>query len=821
MWQDIRLAVRGFRKTPVFSGIAIATLALTVGVTTALFTLLNALLLRDVAVRDPRTLVQVSGARPGSTSKIGLTFPMYQELKRRQDVFSAVMGWLDASVVNIEISHEHTQAAVWVVSGNFYDELGVRPFAGRLLNDEDVNEQTLEPARVAVLGHSFWIRHYGADPQAVGQRIRVEDEWFEIVGIAPRDFRGLNLTIEPDVTLPLTVFPFITDGPRRTDLRLTLSSWVRTTGRLKHGATIEQARAALEAFWPELMQAAVPAAYAGAQRDRFLEVRPSIESAAKGIEPQLRTTFTTPLIAVLAIAGLILLIACVNLASLLLARAAARIHEMGVRLALGAGRARLVRQFLIEGLLLSSIGSACGVWIAYWGSQALAASIFRDYAVAASLPVAPDAHVIAFTATLAIVTGTLFSMAPAWLAGRVEVTALLQQGSRTATSTGQVGRLLIGAQVALSLVLLTHAGLLVRTLQEIRAVRSGLRTDGVFLASLAPLPGGHVGVDNDEYYRQLIDRAAGVPGVEKAALTLVRPAGGSGLTERVSKLDAPADGAGTGSWFMPVSPGMFEALGIPLKGGRDFSWSDNSRGQPVAVISENLARHLFPNSVPLGQRVRVGVSPHRQNAEIVGVVADARLYDLKNPNVAAVYVPALQEPNNNWKSLVIRGRSVPVDDLSRAVGSFGRERVRFTRTLDYVASRALLPERLIAMLATLFGGLALLLVSIGLYGLMSYAVAQRRREIGIRMALGADASAIIRAVVGEGLFVTLAGVAVGLAAALASVRLVKSLLFGVTVHDAITFVGGPLTLIAIAIIACLLPAARAARTDPMTILRAE
>ena len=821
MWQDVRLAVRGFRKTPVFSVVAVTTLALATGATTAVFSLLNALILRDAAVRDPHTLVQVAGMRPGSTARMGLTFPMYQELRRRQQVFSAVMGWLDASIVKVETGGGQTQAAVWVVSGNFYDELGVRPLDGRLLNDEDVNERTLEPGRVAVLGHAFWIRHFGGDRHVLGQRIRIEDEWFEIVGIAPEGFRGLNLTVDPDVTLPLTAFPFITDGPRMRSLRANPSFWVRTTGRLKPGVTIEQARVALETLWAELKRATVPTEYAGAQRDRFLEVRPSVESAAKGIEQQLRDTFTNPLIIVLAIAALILLIACVNLASLLLARAATRVHEMGVRLALGAGRGRLVRQLLVEGILLSSIGAACGVWVAYWCSQALVMLIFRDYLVSASLPVAPDAHVVGFVVTIAIATGTLFSLAPAGLAARLEPTALLQRSTRTATTTGKAGRVLVGVQVGLSLVLLTNAGLLVRTLQEVRAVGSGMRSHGVFLASLAPQSGGHIGVDNDTYYRALVDRATAVSGVEKFAVSLARPAGGSGPTERVSTVGLAGGQSEIESLFMPISPGLFDTLGIPLKSGRDFTWSDTSRTRSVAVISESLAHRLFPGTTPIGRHIRVGVLPHRQDAEIVGLTADAHLYDLKNPNVAAVYVPALQEPNNNWKSLVIRGGRVPIEDLNRAVGSFGRERVRFTRTLDNVVERALLRERIIAMLATFFGLLALVLVSIGVYGLMSYAVAQRRREIGIRMALGADARSVIRTVVQEGVIITLVGVAGGLAGTLVTVRLVKSLLFGVSAHDSITLAAGPATLIGVAIIACLLPAVRAARVDPMVTLRAE
>jgi putative ABC transport system permease protein len=343
----------------------------------------------------------------------------------------------------------------------------------------------------------------------------------------------------------------------------------------------------------------------------------------------------------------------------------------------------------------------------------------------------------------------------------------------------------------------------------------------VFLASLAPLPGGYDGVDNDAYFPALVERVLAVPGVESAALTLARPAGGGGLIERVSKNATSGDTAAIESLFMPVSPGLIDALGIQLQLGRDVAWSDNSHARSVGLISAALARRLFPNTTALGQHVRVGVVPRRQDVEIVGVVADAHLYDLKDPNLAAVYVPALQESNNSWKSLTIRGRRVATSDVTHAVGALGRERVRFTRSLDYVIDRALLRERMVAMLGTFFGGLALVLVSIGLYGLMSYTVAQRRHEMGIRIALGADAQTVIRAIVAEGLRVTILGVLVGFAAALASVKLVRSLLFGVSPYDSITFVGASLLLLAVAVVACAIPAVRAAGTDPMLTLRAE
>jgi putative ABC transport system permease protein len=349
-----------------------------------------------------------------------------------------------------------------------------------------------------------------------------------------------------------------------------------------------------------------------------------------------------------------------------------------------------------------------------------------------------------------------------------------------------------------------------------------MRTDEVFVAYTAPRPGGYRDVDNDSYYPRVLERLQAVPGVSRAAISLSKPLGGGvGGGERVSSVASPPGRDGMRSLFTSVSPGFFDTLGMVQRSGRDFSWADSSRGRRVAIVSETLARQLFPSGEAIGQRVRIGVLPARQDLEIVGVVSDAHVYDLKDPTLSAVYIPALQDPNANWKCLVIRGSVVPIDELNQTLDAFGYERVGSTQTLAYVTDRALLKERMTAALATFFGGLALLLGAIGLYGLMSYDVAQRRREIGIRMALGARPSAVLLTVLRDGIAVTLAGIAAGLAGALISSRLVASLLFGVTAHDPATFIGAPAVLIAVALAACLLPARRASRIDPIVALRAE
>lgn len=818
--RDVRGPIRSLRRSPGLTAVAIATLTLAIGANTAIFSLLNALMLRDLPVRDPHALVELSTMAPGSGYEGGLTFPMFLELERRQQVFSSVLGWLDKGSGNIETDAERTRGTVSVVSGHFFSDLGVRPVAGRLIEPADVNEATRQFARVALLGYTFWRQHDGGDPAVVGRTLRVQGEPFTIVGVAPEGFKGLGIETEPDVTLPLTAMPIVPGYPQSW-LDTSGSFWVRTTGRLRPGVTIEQARAALEAWWPELKRSSVPPRFSVVQRERFLATRLAVTSAAKGVEPGL-STYTTTILLVFAIAAVVLLIACVNLASVMVSRAAARAHEFGIRLALGAGRWRIVRQTLVEGVLLSSAGAVCGIVFASWISRAAVRLMFKDYIVPVHVDVSPDGRIVAFAAALAIGIGLLVGAVPAWLASRGDSTGLLQQGGRTFSESGRAGRVLVAAQIALTLVLVANAGLLVRTLREIRAVGSGMRTSDVFVTYPYPRPGGYAGVNNEEYYPAVAARIAGVPGVRSAALALSKPAGGY-LTEgeRVSRTDAPADSAGIPAVFMAASPGLFDTLGIRQLAGRDFGWSDTSHGPRAAIVSDTLARRLFGSEVAVGRHIRVGVLPRRQDIEIVGVVADAHLYSLKDPNLSAVYVPALQEPDNSWKCIVIRGAGVSAGDVRRVVASFGREDITQAQTIDYITDRVLLRERVAAMLAGFFGGLALLLAAIGLYGVMSYTITRRRREIGVRVALGADGARVMRDVLGDGLRVVLAGVLIGSLGALGTVRLVKSLLFGVTPYDPVTLAGAALSLIAVAALACALPARRAARTDPMIALRAE
>jgi putative ABC transport system permease protein len=816
--QDVRLAMRSFRKAPAFTMGAILTLMLAIGANTAIFSILNALVLRDLPVREPSSLISITRVTP-ATAYAGFSLPMFRAIAERQQSLSALIGWTSNSIINIEIDDVRTRGNVSAVTGEYFAELGIRPVIGRVLTDADVSAS----APIAVIGHAFWRRHFNRDPAAVGRTLRVEGTPFTIVGVAPAGFRGMGLTLEIDVAVPLTFVPIVLDVPSRAFLNGTVNS-ISLTGRLHPGVTIEQARAELTTLWPAIQTAVMPPDFAGTQRQRFLETTIQVREGTKGVEPGLRRQFTQPLVIVMAIALFVVLIACVNIASLMMSRASSRMHEMGVRIALGAGRWRLMRQVLVEGVMLSLIGALLGVLVAVWGSESLVAVILATYIVPPSFDVHPDLGVMAFTISLATLVGLLFSVAPAWRLGRASAVAALQGSPRTATRTGRTGRTLVAVQVGLSLVLLINAGLLVRSLQKIRAVDSGMRTDNVFVVYPAARPGGYQGVDHDSYYPAVLQRLAAIAGVRDVGIALFKPAAGAGpAPEPVSRAAAgPGLSSEVPAVEAPVSPGFFNALGLPVLSGRDFDWRDHSRSRRVAVISQSLADRVFGGGAAVGRRIRIGITPENQDVEVVGIVADARLHNLKDRNVAAVYVPALQTPDPAGKCFVVRGQGVSTAAIRQAVESLGVELINSpVESLNFIVDRALLQERVVAAFAAFFGALALLMAGIGLYGLTSYHVSERRREIGIRMALGADAGRVMGRVVADAVQITVAGLLVGGAVGLATAQLLRTLLFGVTTYDAVTMITAPALLLITAIAACLGPAARAARVDPMLTLRTE
>jgi len=819
--QDLRSAVRSFWRTPGLTFVIVLTLGLAIGVNTAIFSLLNALALRDLPVRDPGSLVLVSTVVPVQGDSY-LTFAMFRELSARQQVFSAVMGAGGTAVVTVSDGDTVAKGLLWAATSNLYEALGIGPAAGRLLVPADMTVDPPAAERVVVLGFGFWQRHYHGDASVIGRTVRIDGAPFTVVGIGPAGFTGFSLTTEPDLTIPLAATPLLS-GDSASALATSPSRSIRAVGRLKPGVTMEQARAQLSTIWPAVREAALPASYTGSRRAEFLSIGLDVNPVSNGIERSLRARYVQPLVILLAIAGLVLLIACTNVASLLLSRATVRRHEMAVRLAVGGSRWRVARQLLTEGVVLSLAGGAVGIAASVWACATITGMVFEEFTVPVVFDGRPDVRVLGLTSALALAVGILCSALAAWRATRATPAEALQGNGRTFSTSGRAGRMLIGVQLALSLVLLTTAGLLVQSLSRLRTLNTGIeRSENVLVAYPSPAhPGAYDGLDNDVYYPQLLQRIEALPGVERASASLLKPGAGGAFRDVVVRLGGTLEVAEVPATRSPVSPGFFAAVGAALTRGRDFDWGDNSRSPRVTILSESLARRLFGDSDPIGQRVRLGLEPSRDSVEVIGIVTDARLYDLKSPDVLAAYAPALQDQNASFKCLVVRGERISPSDLKRAVESLGREQVGGIVTLKYITDQSLLLERLSALMAGFFGSAVLLLAGVGLFGLLSYGVAQRRREIGIRMALGAGHRRVVRDVVSQGLTVTVAGLAVGGVIAMVAGRVVTPLIFGIRPEDPVTLAGAAGSLMAVAIIACSVPASRAARVDPATTLRGE
>src|ERR1051326_7091646 len=583
-WHDVRHGVRVLGKNNTFTLGAIVSLGLGIGANTAVFTLINALMLRHLPVRAPDRLVVLTTSSPAG-ERTRFSVPLFREIEKQQQVLSGLYGWWGDAVFNIDANGTLSRGDVWAVTGGFYSELGVSPRVGRLITSDDVQLDKSIPGEVAVIGYGLWQRAYGGDPSVVGKPIRIEGVPFQIIGVTPKGFTGTGIATEPDVTIPLTAQPAVSDSKMS---KLSDPRWngLEVGGRLRDGITLSQARAQLKTLWPGLKLAALAPDYTEKEGTAFAASKLEAKSAAHGIDSDLREQFSKPLYIMIAATGLILLIACVNLANLMLGRAGARRHEMAVRRALGAGAWRIMRQLLTESLLLSILGATAGLAFAYWSTGWLSHFITQLYVIPVALDVSPDARVLIFTLLATILTGVLFGLAPGWQSTRCDV-ADLQQGSRIpGRSPVRLGGILISAQVALSVILLIGAGLFLRTVNKLRSVDTGFRSDGVLAVKLSPVPAGYKNIDNNAYYPELIRRLSTLPGVRSASIANIQPRGGSEWTQSVSALLSSGgtsnDTAQAG--LAVVSPGFFETLGMPLLEGRDVEWKDTSQQPRVAVV---------------------------------------------------------------------------------------------------------------------------------------------------------------------------------------------------------------------------------------------
>lgn len=823
LWQNLHYSFRALRKNPGFTTVAILSLALGIGANVAIFTLINALLLRDLPVPHPERLVELSVVR--QDHKIPFSYPMFRELGRGQRVFSGLLAWMDGIFPNVEVNGAFAQGDILAVTSDFYSELGATPLFGRLLTSEDVNPHAGSTSQVAVIGYEFWQRRFGGAPDVLGKQVRIEGQPFTIVGITRKWFTGLTPGAPPDITIPIPAYPPL-HGNFELEDRAIL--WLRITGHLKDGVTIAQARAQLQSFWPGVLLATASTETPGLRRQTFLSMGLDVSPFRTGFARDLRAQFSRPLYVLAGIVGLILLVACLNLANLMLARAAARSQEMSVRVAIGASRWALTSQVLTESLVLSLAGAVLGLGLSYWGSRVLVAFMTEG---TVSLDLRPDFSVLFLAVCVALLTGILFGLAPAWRSSRLDPATVLQQGSRSLVGgAGKLRKALIIVQVALSLVLLLGAGLLVRTFQDLSALDLGFDRHNLLEIILNAKPGGYKNLDMNSYHRQLVEQISNLPGVSSVSLADTSiPA--SGLwQEKVSVMsEDPNAGFQIMANAVTIWPDFFKTFGIRLMSGRDFQVADDERLHTV-IVSKGLAERLFPNGNAVGQHVRFGFMPGDQNLEIVGVADDARVLDLRDAAPPIVYFSYIYVSNvpyaqsNPWADVYVRTKGDPAAlaiTIGHKIDSLGHEYASRTATIDQMVSRVLVNERVIALLSGFFAALALLLASIGLYGLMSYGVTRRTREIGVRVALGAQQGSVRWMILRETLMLTLLGIAIGIPSGLAATRLIASMLFGLSPSDFSTITTACLLLLAVAFFAGYLPARKASSIDPLLALRTE
>jgi predicted permease len=838
-WKDVRYALRMLVKSPGFALIGILTLALGIGANTAIFSLVDAVLLRQLPVKNPQQLVLFTWdathrqplhfSQTGAELRFSFSYPAFREFRDQNQVLSSVFAFVPMGFnpqnTTVSIDGRATLANGMMVTGEYFSGLGVNPLLGRAINEADENPGA---PRVGVISYAYWTRRFARDRSVIGRNVTVNGLPFTIVGVMPPTFYGVQQGVVPDLWIAFDDLPNLrpwSQKPAGSDSVFTARNWINLNimGRLKPGVTRRQAQAELDILfrhfvtedWKPEHDSDIPGF--------------SLTPAAQGI-PYLREALTQPLLVLMAAVGMVLLIACANVATLLLARAMSRQKEVSVRLALGASRARLVRQLLTESIVMAGLGGAVGLLFAEWGTGALLA-LFSNGQNQIVLPVRADSPVLLFTLVISVLTGILFGLAPALRASGLDLAASMRETAANLTAgrdRHRLGKGLVVVQVALSLVLMIGAGLFVRTLMNYEDHNFGFDQSHLLTFGVDPTLAGYQGERMMNFYSQLLDRVRSAPGVQSASIIEYAPFMDWSNNTDVAILGEPRPTANSLLRYQAVGPDFLSTMRIPLVLGRDILPSDTAASPKVAVVDENFVRRFLPDQNPIGQKFFLGSSSTAENTfEIVGVAMPAELTNIHSAARPKAYLAYSQVPPKLLGALYFEVRAggdprALISSLRDAVAGLDPKIPLINlNTQKELLAGALSQETLFARLSSFFGILALILAIIGLYGTMAYSVTRKTHEIGIRMALGATPGGVVGMFVGQGVRLAGIGVAIGLVAAWGVTRLAHSLMFGVSATDPLTFVGVALLLVAVCATACYIPARRATRIAPVTALHYE
>lgn len=807
--QDIRHAFRHFRRSPGFSVAAIATLALGIGANTAMFSVLNTLTLQRLSVSDPDQLFSLSSYNERGQKRY-VPMPTVIDLNREGPLVEAC-GYNGGGILPMEANGIPTQGIMAIVTGRCFSVFGIRPVLGRAIEDEDGPIMTAG-AKVVVISDRLWQRLFHRDPGAIGKSMRIDSVVATVVGVAPPGFRGIHADIGIDVFAPPDSLIPATQGRRPVAQEV--------LGRLKPGVTLQQAQAQLDAMWPALLEQAKVLNQGAAEGQSILGPVVRLESMSKGLSPA-REQYAEPITIILGLTALLLVLACVNLGGLLLTRLNARSTELGVRLALGGNRVRIVQQMLVESLLLAGAGTLLAIPTAF-AFVAPIPSLLDPGFVGWEMSFTPNLRVLAVTALVGIVVGILLTALPTWFAIRRQGAVRFTWDRTMTGAASRWTRTLLVAQVALSLMLVVGAALLARTLYAVQTTDPGVRTDNMLSARLMSAPGGNRGMNAAAHYPPLIDKLRAIPGVLDISYSAVFPRRIAIIGSDVGFVGEDFQGVRTS--LDSVSLNFFEMMGIRLIAGRTFTDTDHQQSRRVVIVTEGLARQLSPDGNVLDRHLKFQTQRAMQDLTVVGVVSNATQGNLKNVDGNVMFSPAMQSPTFNSPNITfaISGDPAPIADaVRRIVLEHGREFVYDTATLDELFARGPARERMSALLSSMIGALAVLLAAIGIHGVLTYSVARRTREIGIRLAIGADPKDVARGIIRDAAVLTCTGLAIGIPATYLASRALRSLLVGVSETDTVSFVVSAVFFLALGVTAGILPARRAARVDPVIALRSE